>query len=103
MLQTVGKINTIQNYTVVYASTSLSLNLLLTILIVFRLVYHRYRLQKTFGHSHGSDYTSIAAMLLESAALYALFTLLYLIPFARQSSLADVAFQALSQVQVHHL
>ncbi|KAK0480561.1 hypothetical protein IW261DRAFT_1418936 [Armillaria novae-zelandiae] len=49
-------------------------------MIVIRLLLHRRRISKLFGDGQGKEYTGIAAMLIDSVQ--------------------NVAFQALSQVQV---
>ncbi|KAJ3886064.1 hypothetical protein GG344DRAFT_82074 [Lentinula edodes] len=89
------------NFTIIDSSISLALNLMLTIMIVGRLVVYRYRLKTNFGLSVSQrDYTSVMAMLVESAGLYAAFSLFFIVPFALGSSVENIAFQALSQVQV---
>ncbi|KAK0192794.1 hypothetical protein F5146DRAFT_999926 [Armillaria mellea] len=72
----------------------------LTLLIVTRILLHRRRISKLFGDGQGNEYTGIAAMLIESASLYAAFALFFIIPFGLQSSVQNIAFQALSQIQV---
>lgn len=81
---------------------SLALNILVTILIVGRLLLCRYRIGKVMGTKHGAHYASLAAMIVESAAMYSAFSLLFLIPFAMGSSLSQLFLQALSPVQVCH-
>ena len=83
---------------------SLSLNILVTIMIVARLLVYRAKTNRALGRNHGSQYTSLAAMLVESAALYSSFSLLFLIPFAIASPTSDAVsqlfIQSLSPVQV---
>lgn len=88
------------NWTEPYLFLSLALNIVLTILIVSRLLLHRHKLRRLLGAKHGSDYTSIASLIVESSALYSSFSLLFLIPFALNSALANIFLQALSQVQI---
>jgi hypothetical protein len=78
---------------------SLALNILVTILIVLRLLVCRSRINRVMGKTHGSQYTSLAAMIVESAAIYSTFSLLFLIPFAFKHPLSQLFLQALSPVQ----
>lgn len=87
------------NFTIPYYSMSLALNILVTILIVLRLLVYRHRIVRAMGAGHGSQYTSLAAMVVESAAIYSGFALLFIVPFALSSPLAQLFLQALSMVQ----
>jgi hypothetical protein len=52
-------------------------------MIVGRLLYFRARLNRVTAEKYGSQYTSIVAILVESAASYSsYYVLLFLIPFA---------------------
>lgn len=88
------------NFTLPYATISLALNIIITIMIVVRLLLYRRRITKILGPGHGTQYTTIASMLVESAALYAVFALLFLIPFAMGSPITNISLQALSEIQV---
>jgi hypothetical protein len=67
-----------------YNSICLGLNLLLTLMIVTRLVLHRSNIRKALGASEGASglYKSIATMIIESYALYAVALLVYTVPWA---------------------
>ena len=88
------------NWTIPYFTLSLSLNVLVTIAIVLRLLLYRHRIANVLGTSHGSQYTSIAAMIVESAAIFSAFSICFLIPFALNSSISSIFLQALGQVQI---
>ncbi|KAJ7495956.1 hypothetical protein B0H11DRAFT_878155 [Mycena galericulata] len=88
------------NYTTPYFATSLALNILVTILIVVRLMLYRHRINQAMGTNHGAQYTSLAAMIIESAAIYSIFSLLFLIPFVIGHPLSQLFIQALSPVQI---
>jgi len=92
------------NWTIPYYVMSLALNILVTILIVLRLLLCRSRVTSLLGKKHGAQYTSVAAMIIESAAIYSTFSLLFLIPFAINTTtslaLSQLFLQALSPVQV---
>ncbi len=88
------------NYTIPYYSTSLALNILVTLLIAVRLAYYRNRISRIMGGAQGRQYTSLAAIVIESAAIYSTFSLLFLVPFAFGHPLAQLFLQALSPIQV---
>ncbi|KAF8507405.1 hypothetical protein JB92DRAFT_2735378 [Gautieria morchelliformis] len=87
------------NFTIPYYSMSLALNILVTILIVVRLLLFRRRINKLLGKSHGAHYASLAAMIVESAAMYSSFALLFLVPFALHSPISQIFIQSLPPVQ----
>lgn len=81
-------------------SLSLSLNVIVTLLISGRLIYYRTRSRKVLGTSHGRVYTTILAITVESAALYAIFELIVLATFLKNSATENVFFPMLGNVQV---
>lgn len=83
-----------------YLSVSLAINILICILTVLRLLYHRACISKVLGPGYGVLYASFAAMIVESAAVYAICSLLYLIPYATNSPLANAFLQILGEAQV---
>ncbi|OBZ67518.1 hypothetical protein A0H81_12740 [Grifola frondosa] len=86
------------NFTLPYLSLSLALNISVTILIVLRLLYHRHQITQLLGPGHGAHYIGIATMLIESAALYSGFALLFLVPFALGNPIANTFLQALGEI-----
>jgi succinate-acetate transporter protein len=88
-------------FTLSYFSLSLSLNVLLTFLIVIRLLLHRQRTRKHLGAKHATHYTSIAAMLVESSALYSAFSLIFIVSYARNSPVQNLFLPVLAEVQVN--
>lgn len=88
------------NFALVCWSTSIAINIMLTIGIVGFLLYMRFRVRRVMGSHHHSSYVSVSAMLVESALLYTVFALVFLIPLARNNSVNLIFFQALGQVQV---
>ncbi|KDR67223.1 hypothetical protein GALMADRAFT_1126097 [Galerina marginata CBS 339.88] len=56
-------------------------NILLSILIVSRLLYHQKYLRRVLGVGHGSLYTRIITMCVESCALIVFFMAVYIIMF----------------------
>ena len=88
------------SWTTAFLSLSLSLNVLLTIAIALRLLLFRKHIVSLLGGEHGSQYTYLAAVIIESAALLAAFSLLTLIPFAMGSSVNNIFIQSLNNIQV---
>ncbi|KAF8980167.1 hypothetical protein BDQ17DRAFT_1517461 [Cyathus striatus] len=67
------------NYTLLYATVSLSLNIFITLMIVARLILCRRRLLNSLGAGHGATYLGVTTMFIESAGIYAVFSLMFLI------------------------
>jgi hypothetical protein len=88
------------NYTVPYLSLSLALNIIITLVIVLRLLTYRHRISKVLGSSYGTQYTSIAAMIVESAALYSAFSVVFLTLFLLNNPISATFLQSFTQVQI---
>ena len=65
-----------------YYAISLSINIVLTILITIRLLQYRRTVMASMPEEHARHYLSLATVLVESAALYSVFALLFLITYA---------------------
>ena len=70
---------------------TIGMNILITSLICGRLFYYSRRIRRLLGNDTAETYTSIAAILIESAAPYSLVGLMFLIPYAQGSGTA-IAF-----------
>ena len=88
-----------------YFWLSLSVNVILTLTIVIRLVLHNREIRNAIGARHGTSgmYNSLVTMLLESCALYALSSILYIGLFAATSSVTALFFPIHVEVQVSDL
>ena len=86
------------NIGVPYLSISVSLNILLTILIIVRLVMYRRNIRNAMGG--GGLCNAIMTMLTESSALYAVSSILFIAPWGASSWVADIFLPILVQVQV---
>ncbi|KAF8553519.1 hypothetical protein OG21DRAFT_1441755 [Imleria badia] len=87
------------NFTLPYLSLSLALNIILTMAIVLRLLTFRYRIVSVLGPKYGTQYTSIAAMIIESAALYSAVSVTFLVLFGIGNPVSQVFVQSLNQFQ----
>jgi hypothetical protein len=85
-----------------YFAVSISLNVLLTLMIVTRLILHIRNVRNTMGDTHktGSLYRTIIVMLIESSALYAVIFLLFIGPNAADNALGNTFWPILNETQV---
>jgi hypothetical protein len=85
-----------------YYTISFSLNVLLTVMIVARLVLHRRNARNSAGsHARASGlYDAIIAMLIESSALYAVTFLSYIVPWSFKLGSEFIFFPILAGTQV---
>jgi len=89
----------ISTLTLVYVTISFGVNVVLTLMIVIRLYFFRRRTSKVLGPRHAVHYTSIIAILVESAALVDITLLFFIIPFAMGNPLANIPLSFGTQVQ----
>ena len=85
-----------------YFTISVALNVLLTIIIAWRLLLHNRELRRATGSSSGISqiYKSIITMLIESSALYATVSICFIIPYSISSYTSAVFLSMLSRVQI---
>ena len=88
------------NVIISYISISVSLNVLLTLMIIIRLVLHHRDIRHALGTSVSGLYGAIITTLVESYALYAGTLLLYVIPLAANSIVSNIFVDALGGAQV---
>ena len=88
-----------------YFSISVSLNVILTLMIVIRLILHSRNIQNAMGAEARATriYKTIVTMLIESSALYAASFILYIGPWGANSDISDVFFSLLVDTQVRAL
>ncbi|TFK53104.1 hypothetical protein OE88DRAFT_1793238 [Heliocybe sulcata] len=84
-------------FAIPYWSLSIVLNVMVTVLIIARILMVRRGFQATGGVAQGK-YSSITAMLVESAALYSITSLVFIITYARNSNVQNIVLPILSQV-----
>ena len=85
-----------------YLSISVSLNVLLTLMIVTRLALHIRNIRTAIGTPAGigGSYRTVITMLIESSALYAVSSLLVIAPPLNIRYPADIFLPVLAQTQV---
>ncbi|KAI5896433.1 uncharacterized protein SCHCODRAFT_02493744 [Schizophyllum commune H4-8] len=86
------------NFGLAYFSLSLAVNVILTFLIASRLLAFSKRMKATLGAQHAHTYTSVAALVVESAAPYALTNLVFIVTYGIGSPLSYALLPILSQV-----
>ena len=86
----------------VYFSITLSLNILLTLMIVVRLVLHGRNIRAATGSPSGISglYKTIATMLIESSAIFAVSSVLYIGLMAADNPVMDLISPILAETQV---
>ena len=83
-----------------YYAISLGVNILITILIVIRLFQYRTTVARSMPVEYAQQYLSIAAVLVESAALYSVFALCFLISYAVNNPINQVFLGIAQATQV---
>ncbi|KAH7926992.1 hypothetical protein BV22DRAFT_1007993 [Leucogyrophana mollusca] len=89
----------IVRYVILYYGLTLSLSIVSAILVISRVYVHTRRLRKATGPGHGSPYTAIAMMTIESSGLYAVWLFVFLILFITNNPLQEIFIGSLVQVQ----
>lgn len=90
------------NVYIPYWSLGIANNIFMTLLIVFRMLMMRRLVSGALNSKHLRIYLSISAMLIESAALYSVFGIVYIILFAKNSPVQFPINGALDQVAVSY-
>ena len=90
------------NFGLPYFSISLSLNILLTLLMVSRLIMYGRNVRRAMGGPAGTGglRKAIITVLIESSALYAVNSLLFVGPWGAKSHVADTFLPILAETQV---
>ncbi|KIL60269.1 hypothetical protein M378DRAFT_168282 [Amanita muscaria Koide BX008] len=78
-----------------YYATSVGMNVVVTFLITLRLCLHRHKMLDTLSPDHAKQYLSLVAILVESAALYSVVALAFIISKYLRSPMNPI-FMALS-------
>ena len=83
-----------------YYVISLSVNIILTILITIRLLLFRRQVASALSPEYGKQYVSLATIIIESAAIYSLFALLFIISYAVNNPINQIFLTLASISQV---
>lgn len=77
--------------------------MLLTVLLISKLLFMRWRIMRTgLGNKNeiGGLYTGLATMFLESAVMYSVISLIFIVLYGMQNTVVDIFIPLLSQIQV---
>lgn len=90
------------NFGLPYFTISVGLNVILTLMISARLILHSRNIRGAMGSTTGASslYRAIVTMLIESSALYAVTSLLFIGPYAANNYASDIFLPILAEVQV---
>ena len=93
---------TLADFGTPYYAISISLNVLLTLMIVTRLIRHSRNIRIAMGASArvGGLYKTAITMLVESCALYAVSYILFIGPWAIGNPVSNIFFPILAETQV---
>lgn len=83
-----------------YTSLSLSLNILIPLLISVQILSKKKRIARALGPQYADQYTSIIAMIVESAAPDFVFAIPYLILFGSKNPAQNILVSSLTQIEV---
>ena len=84
-----------------YYAISLGSNIVMTILIMVRLlIYRRTMMRSGLSTEDARDYTSLATIVIESASLYSVFAILFLITYALNNPMNQVFLSLANSAQV---
>ncbi|KLO15962.1 hypothetical protein SCHPADRAFT_926855 [Schizopora paradoxa] len=81
-----------------YWALTTGLNVLITLVLAFRLIRMRRAVVETLGEVHAKLYTSVIAMIVESAVIYAAVGLICIITFAVGSNILNFVEPILGQI-----
>ncbi|KZT08377.1 uncharacterized protein LAESUDRAFT_676421 [Laetiporus sulphureus 93-53] len=91
--------NATVDFSLPYFALSMSLNVIVTTMLVVRLLYMRRRVASALGPEHGKMYTSIAAIVVESALPYGVVSFIFLVSYGLQSNVSNLFLNLLVQVE----
>ncbi|KAF8870903.1 hypothetical protein CPB84DRAFT_1738241 [Gymnopilus junonius] len=88
------------NFALPYFVLSVSMSVIATGLMLWRVLSFKKRIEQVLGAEQSGPYVSISAILVESCALYATFSLIFIILFATNNPIQYVFLSALANVQI---
>ncbi|KAJ3574053.1 hypothetical protein NP233_g2024 [Leucocoprinus birnbaumii] len=86
------------NLAIPYWAISIALNVIITACISIRLLYMRYQMRNALVGT-GTEYISVTSMMVESAAIYTINGLIFLVSYAVNSPIQNLALPVLGQTQ----
>ena len=77
--QSTAETSVVISFAIPYFSLSVALTIISTVLITVRLMAGRQVVQRVLGTSHSTPYVSVAAMIIESAAIYSIVGIFFVV------------------------
>lgn len=88
------------NSQLAYLCIEVGMTVIYTLLVVGRLFIYRRQMESFMGEDHLRTYNKIMTMVVESAAVYSVLGVIFIISFALHSDITNLVFLAISHVQV---
>ncbi|KAF8523728.1 hypothetical protein BU17DRAFT_43569, partial [Hysterangium stoloniferum] len=85
-----------------YWCLTIAFNVLASMMICGRLLWHRHTVAKVLGKSHTTLYATLSAMFIKSAVLYVVVGIIHVVLFARESSYHNISLGVMAQVEVSY-
>ncbi|KAF9000105.1 hypothetical protein BDQ17DRAFT_1410468 [Cyathus striatus] len=92
-----------ENVQSIHACVTLSVNVLVTFMIISRLLLYRHRIVRVLGEKHGSPYTGVITMIVESQAIVLIFGLVLVAELFVEGGGGEgtlLAYQIAAQIQI---
>ncbi|KAG2022582.1 hypothetical protein CC2G_000319 [Coprinopsis cinerea AmutBmut pab1-1] len=86
-------------YGMSYFFISLGVNIVVTVLIVFRLLMYRRTILKHLPEEHTKRYSGLVAIVVESAAVYSVFAVLFIITYSVDNPINQICLSLASSSQ----
>ncbi|KIJ63955.1 hypothetical protein HYDPIDRAFT_28853 [Hydnomerulius pinastri MD-312] len=87
------------NTQLAYLCIEVGMTVIYTVLVTGRLFALRKQMKEILGREHVRTYETVAAMVIESAAMYSTLGIIFIIAFAVHSNVSNLVFLAISHVQ----
>ena len=79
---------------------SITVNVMSTLAIIGRIVWIRKDIKGVLGKEHSRTYTGIVAMIIESASLYSIFGIIFVVAYLKENFFSEVVLPSLGNLEV---
>lgn len=87
------------NIELAYLCIEVGLTVIYTILVANRLLDMRSQMKQAIAHYDSSLYDTVVLVIIESAVLYSVFAIIFIVSFALHSNVSNLCFLSISHVQ----
>ncbi|KAF8841428.1 hypothetical protein BDN67DRAFT_967187 [Paxillus ammoniavirescens] len=87
------------NTQLAYLSIEVGMTVIYTVLVTGRLLVLRQRMKQVLEREHFRTYETVATMVIESAAMYSVLGVIFIVAFAIGSNVSNLVFLSISHVQ----